>query len=147
MIAAVVLVLVLIGTKVASIVQSRNEQKRAEEALNQQQEKLQNIFKHQEQNNQAQEALAMAENLDIFQLEEHRTFGIKLITDAKNQERIIDNTKRILEHKQKEVKEAHQKVEVLKRLKEKQEKEYYQEFLHNEMKEIDDMTSARFKVS
>ena len=48
---------------------------------------------------------------------------------------------------QKEVKEAHQKVEVLKRLKEKQEKEYYQEFLHNEMKEIDDMTSARFKVS
>ena len=89
----------------------------------------------------------MAENLDIFQLEEHRTFGIKLITDAKNQERIIDNTKRILEHKQKEVKEAHQKVEVLKRLKEKQEKEYYQEFLHNEMKEIDDMTSARFKVS
>ena len=89
----------------------------------------------------------MAENLYIFQLEEHRTFGIRLITDAKNQERIIDNTKRILEHKQKEVKEAHQKVEVLKRLKEKQEKEYYQEFLHNEMKEIDDMTSARFKVS
>ena len=125
----------------------RREMARVAEALNQQQEKLQNIFKHQEQNNQAQEALAMAENLDIFQLEEHRTFGIKLITDAKNQERIIDNTKRILEHKQKEVKEAHQNVEVLKRLKEKQEKEYYQEFLHNEMKEIDDMTSARFKVS
>lgn len=40
MIAAVVLVLVLIGTKVASTVQSRNEQKRAEEALNQQQEKM-----------------------------------------------------------------------------------------------------------
>ena len=67
----------------------RREMARVAEALNQQQEKLQNIFKHQEQNNQAQEALAMAENLDIFQLEEHRTFGIKLITDAKNQERII----------------------------------------------------------
>ena len=40
MIAAVVLVLVLIGVKVASTVQSRNEQKRAEEALNQQQEKM-----------------------------------------------------------------------------------------------------------
>ena len=40
MIAAVVLVLVLIGIKVASTVQSRNEQKRAEEALNQQQEKM-----------------------------------------------------------------------------------------------------------
>lgn len=40
MIAAVVLVLVLVGIKVASTVQSRNEQKRAEEALNQQQEKM-----------------------------------------------------------------------------------------------------------
>ena len=48
----------------------RREMARVAEALNQQQEKLQNIFKHQEQNNQAQEALAMAENLDIFQLEE-----------------------------------------------------------------------------
>ena len=53
-----------------------------------------------------QETLAAAENLDIFQLEEHRTFGIKLIGDAKNQERIIANTKTILERKQLEVKEA-----------------------------------------
>ena len=90
--------------------------------------------------------LAAAENLDIFQLEEHRTFGIKLIGDAKNQERIIANTKTILERKQLEVKEAYQKVETLKKLKEKQEKEFYKEFLHAEMKEIDDITSARFKI-
>lgn len=93
-----------------------------------------------------QETLAAAENLDIFQLEEHRTFGIKLIGDAKNQERIIANTKTILERKQLEVKEAYQKVETLKKLKEKQEKEFYKEFLHAEMKEIDDITSARFKI-
>ena len=86
------------------------------------------------------------EKLDIFQLEEHRTFGIKLIGDAKNQERIIANTKTILERKQLEVKEAYQKVETLKKLKEKQEKEFYKEFLHAEMKEIDDITSARFKI-
>ena len=124
----------------------RRELARISAALNQQQEKLDNIFKHQALNNQEQEELVAAENLDIFQLEEHRSFGIKLIVDAQNQERIINNTKKILEHKQKEVKEAHQKVEVLKKLKEKQEKEYYQAFLQAEIKEIDDITSARFKV-
>ena len=108
-------------------------------ALNTQQEKLQNIFQRQKENTLMQETLAAAENLDIFQLEEHRTFGIKLIGDAKNQERII-------ERKQLEVKEAYQKVETLKKLKEKQEKEFYKEFLHAEMKEIDDITSARFKI-
>ena len=43
--------------------------------------------------------------------------------------------------------EAHQKVEVLKKLKEKQEQEYYQEFLKAEIKEIDDITSARFRLN
>lgn len=115
-------------------------------ALNQQQEKLQNIIQHQQDNTQKQEALATAEELDIFRLEEHRTFGIKLITDAKNQERIIENTKALLLRKQKDVQEAHRKVEVLKKLKEKQEKEFYKEFLQAEIKEIDDITSARFKI-
>lgn len=115
-------------------------------ALNQQQEKLQNIIQKQQDNTSMQEALAMAEELDIFQLEEHRAFGIKLITDTQNQERIIANTKAILARKQQEVKEAHQKVEVLKKLKEKQEKEFYKEFLYQEAKEIDDITSARFKI-
>ena len=115
-------------------------------ALNMQMEKLQNIIQHQQDNTARQEALATTENLDIFQLEEHRTFGIKLVVDAQNQERIINNTKAILARKQQEVKEAHQKVEVLKKLKEKQEKAYYKEFLNAEMKEIDDITSARFKI-
>ena len=35
-------------------------------------------------------------------------------------------------------------MEVLKKLKEKQEEEYYKEFLDAEIKEIDDITSARF---
>ena len=116
-------------------------------ALNQQKEKLQDIIKHQESNTKAQEALSSAENLDIFQIEEHRVFGIKLVADAINQERLIKNTESILFRKQQEVKEAHQKVEVLKKLKEKQEKEYYKAFLDSEIKEIDDITSARFKVS
>ena len=115
-------------------------------ALNEQQAKLQNILNRQEDNTREQEELSISDNIQVMKLEEYRAFGIKLTQDAKNQERIISNTKAILARKQQEVKEAHQKVEVLKKLKEKQEKQYYQEFLHMEMKEIDDITSARFKI-
>ena len=114
--------------------------------LNAQKEKLQGIFDAQELNKEKLEALCTSENLEISQIEAHREFGIKLITDAKNQERVILNTESILKIKQKEVREAHQKVEILKKLKEKQENEYYQEFLHAEAKEIDDITSSRFRI-
>lgn len=113
--------------------------------LNVQKEKLQEIFLAQESNKAKLEELCSSENLEVAQIESHRNYGIKLISDAKNQQRIIDNTEAILKIKQKEVREAHQKVEVLKKLKEKQEKEYYQEFLRAETKEIDDITSARFR--
>ena len=114
-------------------------------ALNSQREKLQMILTAQENNKNQLEALTNSSNLDITQIEMHRNFGIKLIADAKNQERVIENTEAILKRKQKEVLEAHQKAEVLKKLKEKQEKEYYKEFLDSEAKEIDDITSARFR--
>ena len=115
-------------------------------ALNSQQEKLQNILQAQDNNTLEMEALYSASELEIMQIESHRKFGIKLVTDANNQERIINNTKQILSRKQQEVKEAHQRVEVLKKLKEKQEKEFYKSFLQAEMKEIDDITSARFRL-
>ena len=115
-------------------------------ALNSQREKLQNIVLAEEKNRDELEALCTSENIDIAQIESHREFGLKLINDEKNQERVILNTEAILKKKQEEVTKAHQKVEVLKKLKEKQEKEYYQEFLHSEMKEIDDITSARFRL-
>ena len=115
-------------------------------ALNEQKAKLQSIFAAQEQNTLTLETLSTSDNIDIAQIEMHRDYGMKLITMAKNQERIIQNTESILQKKQQEVAEAHKKVEILKKLKEKQEKEYYQEFLHAEAKEIDDITSARFRL-
>ena len=115
-------------------------------SLNAQKEKLQNIMIAQEKNKSDLEALNTSDNLDISSLEMYRDYGMKLINDARNQERIIANTEAILKVKQKEVFEAHKKVEVLKKLKEKQEKEYYKEFLQAETKEIDDITSARFRL-
>ncbi len=113
--------------------------------LNEQKEKLQSIISAQENNKVKLEALCTSDDLIIQQVESHRDYGMKLITDAKNQERIISNTEFILKKKQEEVLEAHQKVEVLKKLKDKQEKEYYKEFLQAEVKEIDDITSARHR--
>lgn len=114
--------------------------------LKQQEAKLNNIIDSQTLNNEELDALYNSESLDIQQIEAHRDYGIKLSTDIKNQERVIANTKAILERKQNEVREAHKKAEILRKLKEKQEEEYYKEFLKQEVKEIDDITSARFNA-
>lgn len=137
---------VVLDMREKELEQRQMEMAKIVSALNQQQEKLQDIFRAQEKNTGEMEALYTAEELDIMQIEAHRDFSIKLVNDARNQERIIENTKAILQRKQEEVKKAHQQVEILKKLKEKQEKEFYKEFLHLEMKEIDDITSARFKI-
>lgn len=115
-------------------------------ALRQQEKKLNDIINSQTVNNKEMDALFNSESLDIQQIEAHRDYGLKLTTDIKNQERVITNTKAILEKKQEEVREAHKKAEILRKLKEKQEEEYYKEFLRLEVKEIDDITSARFNV-
>ena len=112
--------------------------------LQKQEGELQAIRNTQLLNNEQMENLYNLETLDIQQIESHRDYGLKLIVDEKNKQRIIANTKALLERKQAEVREAHKKVEVLNKLKEKQEKEYYKEFLDSEIKEIDDITSARF---
>lgn len=115
-------------------------------ALRKQEAELQDIINSQHLNSEQLEALYNLEVLDVQQIEAHRQFGLKLIIDAQNKERIIANTKMIFERKQIEVREAHKKVEILKKLKEKQEQEYYKEFLNTEIKEIDDITSARFNL-
>ena len=115
-------------------------------ALKKQEAELENIIQSQLKNSQQIENLYTLDSLDIQQLESHRTYGLKLIVDAQNQERVIANTKAILDRKQVEVREAHKKVEILKKLKEKQETQYYKDFLDSEIKEIDDITSARFNI-
>lgn len=114
--------------------------------LNEQKAKLEEILLTQKRNSEEMEELYNKEVFDIPQIEGHRDFGLKLIIDEKNQNRIIENTKSILARKQEEVREAHKKVEILKKLKEKQEEQYYKDFLASEVKEIDDITSARFNI-
>ena len=114
--------------------------------LNEQTAKLEGILQAQKRNSEEMENLYNQEVFDIPQVEGHRDYGLKLVFDENNQRRIIANTKAILERKQVEVREAHKKVEILKKLREKQEEQYYKEFLASEVKEIDDITSARFNI-
>ena len=114
--------------------------------LRKQEAELQDIKDSQLQNSEQLEILHTLDTLDIQQIEAHKAYALKLVTDQANKERVISNTKMILEKKQIEVREAHKKVEILKKLKEKQEKEYYKSFLDAEVKEIDDITSARFNL-
>lgn len=114
--------------------------------LNEQIVKLEQILQSQKKNSEEMEGLYNQEVFDIPQVEGHRDYGLKLVIDENNQRRIIANTKAILEKKQIEVREAHKKVEVLKKLREKQEEQYYKDFLAAEVKETDDITSARFNI-
>ena len=108
---------------------------------------IRDSHKAKQENIASLETLSTAEELDVNLVQMHQGYEIKLNNDIVNQERIIANTESILKIKQKEVHEAHKKVEVLKKLKEKQEQQYYKEFLQAEAKEIDDITSARFRLN
>jgi len=114
--------------------------------LRKQEGELQEIIDSQNLNHEQMLALYDLNTLDIQQIEAHRDYGLKLVVDESNKRRIVENTKLLLKRKQVEVAEAHKKVEVLKKLKEKQEQEYYKEFLDAEIKEVDDITSARFNL-
>lgn len=114
--------------------------------IREQEARREEIIQSQIRNDEQMENLYTLDSIDIQQLEGHRDYGLKLMVDVANQERVIANTKAILERKMVEVREAHKKVEILKKLKEKQEKQYYKEFLDSEMKELDDITSARFSI-
>ncbi len=114
--------------------------------LNEQIAKLNGIINAQRRNSEEMDELYNQDVFDIPQVEGHRDYGLKLVVDETNQKRIIANTKAILEKKQEEVREAHKKVEVLKKLKEKQEEQYYKDFLAMEVKETDDITTSRFNI-
>ena len=70
-------------------------------------------------------------------------YSNKLSNDIKTQEKIIERTKQDLLVQQERTKQAYIKVKSLENLKEKQKEDYNKEFLLEEFKEIDDITSSR----
>ncbi len=84
-------------------------------------------------------------DLDLNEVQRYKDFINKLIVDISNQKVVIQNVQKLLELKRKEVNEILKEKKVLEKLKENQKKKYYQELEHNTRKELDDITSSRYR--
>ncbi len=86
------------------------------------------------------------EEIDIGGIYTYRSFISKLFDEIRKQERIIENTRKILYVKQLEVNEALKKVKILEKLKEKEEKKFNDHINYVQAKEIDDIATTRYKA-
>lgn len=114
--------------------------------LNAQNEALEQILSRQQSIKENLEAIYSGEKeLDIFEITNYKDFFGKMIVDEKKQEKVIQQTKYLLQFKKLEVKEALKEVKVFEKLKETQEKKFYQHYEYVQAKEIDDIASTRYK--
>lgn len=114
--------------------------------LNEQNRQLEALIKRQENTKSTLENIYNSgKELDITEITNYKNYWGKLITDAKNQEVVIEKTKNLLKFKQLEVAEALKEVKILEKLKETQEKKFYQHYEYIQAKEIDDIASTRYK--
>lgn len=114
--------------------------------LNEQNEKLEGMITRENHVRSTLEGIYTGgKELDILEITNYKDFLGKVIVDQKNQERIIEKTKYLLKFKQLEVREALKDLKVLEKLKETQEKKFYQHYEYVMAKEIDDIASTRYK--
>ena len=83
-------------------------------------------------------------DLDLVEVQRYKDFINKLIVDISNQKVVVQNITKLLEIKSKEVNEILKEKKVLEKLKENQQKKYYQEFEQYERRELDDIASSRY---
>lgn len=114
--------------------------------LNEQNEYLEGLIsKEKNVRSRLEDIYESGNELDITEITNYKDFLGKVITDAKNQEKIIEKTKDLLRFKQLQVTEALKAVKILEKLKETQEKKFYQHYEYVQAKEIDDIASTRYK--
>lgn len=83
-------------------------------------------------------------DLDLVEVQRYKDFINKLIVDISNQKVVVQNINRLLDVKRKEVNEILKEKKVLEKLKENQQKKFYQEYEQYERRELDDIASARY---
>jgi flagellar export protein FliJ len=125
--------------------EKRREMAKVVAKLNEQVKVLEDML---ERHNSVKESLEIiysgGSELDIMQVTNYKDFLGRILVDAKNQEAVIQKTKYLLRFKQLEVTEALKQVKILEKLKETQEKKFYQNIQYMEAKEIDDIASTRY---
>ena len=114
--------------------------------LNNQIKKLENFqFSKENTKTSLERIYEKDESLDIFEVTNYKNFLGKITNDIKRQEGLIEHIRNVLKLKQREVNEAYKEVKVLEKLKEKQEKKFYQHIEYVQAQEIDDISSTRYK--
>ena len=83
-------------------------------------------------------------DLDLIEVQRYKDFINKLIVNISNQKVVIQNINKVLELKRKEVNEVLKEKKVLEKLKENQQKKYYQAYDYYQSRELDDIASARY---
>ena len=113
--------------------------------LNEQISRKEHIISQREQTKLYLEKIfSQGEVLDISDVNSYKGFFSKLLNDERIQNEIIANTQIALKHKQKQVNEALKEVKIFEKLKENQEKKFYQHIEYVQAQEIDDIASTRY---
>lgn len=116
------------------------------QVLNEQQEGLEKLLAKQSAYKEELESLSLEDDLNVFSLANFKNYMVNLQTQIKQQEANIENTKKALRVKQDAVNEALKEVKVLEKLKENQSKKFYRDIEMKEANEIDDLTTARYRL-
>lgn len=83
-------------------------------------------------------------DLDLVEVQRYKDFINKLLVDISSQKVIVQNITKLLEIKRKEVNDVLKEKKVLEKLKENQQKKYYQEFEQYQRSELDDISTSRY---
>ncbi len=83
-------------------------------------------------------------DLDLVEVQRYKDFINKLLVDISSQKVVVQNITKLLEIKRKEVNDVLKEKKVLEKLKENQQKKYYQEFDQYQRSELDDIATSRY---
>lgn len=114
--------------------------------LNEQQEGLERLIEKQVSYKDELESLSLEDDLNVFALANFKNYMVNLQEQITQQEHNIENTKKALRVKQEAVNEALKDVKVLEKLKEKQSQKFYKDIEMKEANEIDDISTARYRL-
>ncbi len=114
--------------------------------LNEQQEGLERLIAKQASYKDELESLSLEDDLNVFALANFKNYMVNLQEQITQQEHNIENTKKALRVKQEAVNEALKDVKVLEKLKENQSQKFYKDIETKEANEIDDISTARYRL-
>lgn len=114
--------------------------------LNEQQEGLERLIAKQASYKDELESLSLEDDLNVFALANFKNYMVNLQEQITQQEHNVENTKKALRVKQEAVNEALKDVKVLEKLKEKQSQKFYKDIEMKEANEIDDISTARYRL-